>query len=110
MTHVEEEAATDGKTPFSSDVESLKKSIAQLRTDLTALVGTALSAGKTSAHVVKDHAAAAADGVKHKLNDLKDRGSHSAEAIEQKISENPLTSILIAFGVGYIMARMFSRK
>jgi ElaB/YqjD/DUF883 family membrane-anchored ribosome-binding protein len=103
-------AEAEARQAFSSDLESLKKSFAQLRSDLTSLVGNAVGAGKTSAHLVKEQAAAAADGVKHKLHDLKDHGSETAEAIERKISERPLASVLIAFGIGYVMARLISRK
>jgi ElaB/YqjD/DUF883 family membrane-anchored ribosome-binding protein len=112
MTNASEQDASDSeaKQAFSSDLESLKKSFAQLRTDLTGLVSSALGAGKTSAHIVKEQAAAAADGVKHKLHDLKDHGSETAQAFERKIAERPIASILIAFGVGYVVARMFSRK
>jgi ElaB/YqjD/DUF883 family membrane-anchored ribosome-binding protein len=112
MSTTNDEAAvgTDGKDALNSDFETLKRSFNQLRTDLTSLVGSALGAGKTSAHVVKDKAEAAVDGVKHQLHNLKDKGAESAEAIEQKISDHPLTSIVIAFGVGFMVARFLSRK
>jgi len=103
-------AEAEAKQAFSSDLESLKKSFAQLRTDLTSLVGTAVGAGKTSAHLMKEQAAAAAEGVKHKLHDLKDQGGETAEAFQRKIGERPLASVLIAFGVGYVVARFLSRK
>jgi ElaB/YqjD/DUF883 family membrane-anchored ribosome-binding protein len=113
MTHTEEHTTTadDGaKHAFSSDIESLKKSLAQLRTDVTSLLGTALNVGKTGAHVAKEQGAAAVDGVKHKIHDLKDKGAETAEAFEHKISDNPLTSVILAFGIGFILARIFSRK
>jgi ElaB/YqjD/DUF883 family membrane-anchored ribosome-binding protein len=95
---------------ISKEMENLKKSFAQLRSDLTSIVGSALGAGKSGAHVVKDHVDSVVDGAKNKLHDLKDKGAESAEAIEQKISDNPLVSVLIAFGVGFLLARIFTRK
>jgi ElaB/YqjD/DUF883 family membrane-anchored ribosome-binding protein len=95
---------------FSADMESLKKNFGQLRADLTQLVGTALGAGKTGAGALREKAHSAVDGVKHGLEGVRDRGSESIESLEKKIAERPLTSALIALGVGYMLGRLFSRR
>jgi ElaB/YqjD/DUF883 family membrane-anchored ribosome-binding protein len=112
MTTVEPQTTpgANSNDAISADMENLKKSFSQLRTDLTSLVGSALGAGKTGAHVVKEHAAAAVDGVKHKVSDLKDKGIETEKAVEHKIAEHPLTSVFIAFGIGFMLARFLSRK
>ncbi|HUB26487.1 MAG TPA: hypothetical protein VL992_13755 [Tepidisphaeraceae bacterium] len=112
MTNAEDPATTASPTDngISKELENLKKSFTQLRSDLTSLVGNALGAGKSGVHVVKDQANAVVDGAKSKLHDLKDKGAESAEAIEQKIADNPLISVLLAFGIGFLLARMFTRK
>jgi ElaB/YqjD/DUF883 family membrane-anchored ribosome-binding protein len=104
------EANSNSNDGISAEMEHLKKSFSQLRTDLTSLVGSALGAGKTGAHVVKEHATAAVDGVKHKVSDLKDKGVETEKAIEQKIADHPLASVVIAFGVGFMLARIITRK
>ena len=48
--------------------------------------------------------------MKNKIHNIKDKSVHSAEAIEGKIADHPVTSVLIAFGVGFMLARMFTRK
>jgi len=112
MTQTEEPTSADsnGNGAVAADLEVLKKSFAQLRTDLTSIVSNALGVGKSGAHLVKEQAAEAVDGVKNKLHSIKDKGVHSAEAIENKIADHPITSILVAFGVGFMLARMFNRK
>jgi len=95
---------------FNSDVESLKTSFNQLRHDLTHLVNSAMGVGKHGASAVKERAAGAVDGLKDRLHDLKDKGANSVDAVEQKISDHPLTTAMIAFGIGYVLGKMFSRK
>jgi ElaB/YqjD/DUF883 family membrane-anchored ribosome-binding protein len=108
------EAAVDPKDNFAADIESLKNSFSQLRSDLTNLVGNALGASKSGAGVVRERAAHVAanavDGLKNRFSDLKDKGAVGAEAVEEKIVENPIASALIAFGAGFILAKMLSRK
>ncbi|MGA2233114.1 MAG: hypothetical protein ABSH22_19605 [Tepidisphaeraceae bacterium] len=108
------DAGSDAKNNFAADIESLKSSFTQLRGDLTSLVGSALGAGKSGAFVAKDvakdHAVAAVEGIKHKIGDLKEKGVHTAQDFETTLGEHPLTTALIAFGAGFIIARLLSRK
>jgi ElaB/YqjD/DUF883 family membrane-anchored ribosome-binding protein len=104
------EVGTNGKDNFAGDIESLKTSFAQLRTDLTSLLGSAVGIGKSGASVVKEQAAHAVDGVKHRIDSLKEKGADSVEAVEEKISEHPLTVALVAFGIGYVLGKLLSRK
>jgi ElaB/YqjD/DUF883 family membrane-anchored ribosome-binding protein len=90
-------------TGFASDMESLKKSFAALRTDLMQLIDRGLVAGKSSAH----HAV---DGVKDAASGLKDKGADSVQAVEDHISEHPVASTVIAFAVGYVLGKLFSRR
>jgi len=95
---------------FAADIDGLKTSFSQLRSDLTSLLNNAVGISKTGATAVKEQAAHAVDGVKHRLEGLKEKGVDSAEAIESKLSEHPLTTIVIAFGVGYVLGKLLSRK
>ena len=112
MANVEETAkkvASDGKEFISNEVESLKKSFSQLRSDLTSLVGSAVVGAKSGAHIASEKAAAVADGVKHKIGDIKDAGIEKEKALEQKIADHPIASVVIAFGVGFYLARLLPR-
>lgn len=112
MTNVEETAkkiASDGKDFVASELETLKKSFSQLRTDLTSLVGSAVDGAKSGAHIAGEKAAAVADGVKNKIGDIKDKGMEKEKALEEKIADHPIASVVIAFGVGFYLARLLPR-
>ena len=80
-------------------------------TDRTSLAeGAGKSGAFVAKDVAKDHAVAAVEGIKHKIGDLKDKGVHTAQDFESTLSEHPLTTALIAFGAGFIIARLLSRK
>jgi ElaB/YqjD/DUF883 family membrane-anchored ribosome-binding protein len=111
-THTEHAAAVgpDSNGNFAADLESLKKSFGQLRSELTHLVGNAVGAGKSGAGALREKAHDAVDGVKHGLGAIREKGSESFESLEQKIAERPLTTALIALGVGYMLGKLFSRR
>jgi ElaB/YqjD/DUF883 family membrane-anchored ribosome-binding protein len=102
--------AADSNGNFAADIESLKKSFGQLRSELTNLVGNAFGAGKSGAGALREKAHDAVDGVKHGIGSLREKGSDSLQSIEDKIAERPLTTALIAFGVGYMLGKLFSRR
>jgi ElaB/YqjD/DUF883 family membrane-anchored ribosome-binding protein len=95
---------------LSRDLDGLKNSFAQMREDVTKLLEHALDTGKHGAGVVKDRASSAVSDVKDCLGEFKDRGVDSIEQIGQKIGENPLASTAIAFGIGFILAKLLSKR
>jgi hypothetical protein len=107
----EERIAGNGaKDTFAADIESLKHSFGQLRSDLTGLINNALGAGKSGSGVLREQVGSAAGELKEKIVGLKDKGAHSAEALEEKFSDHPLATALIAFGAGFIIAKILTRK
>jgi ElaB/YqjD/DUF883 family membrane-anchored ribosome-binding protein len=104
------EAGSNNKENFAGDIESLKHSFAQLRTDLTSLIGSAVGMGKSGATAVKERASHAVDDVRQRIDGLKEKGIDSVEAVEEKISEHALTTALIAFGIGYVLGKLMARK
>jgi ElaB/YqjD/DUF883 family membrane-anchored ribosome-binding protein len=102
------------KHDFASDMDGLKKSFAQLRTDLTQLIDHALVAGKTSAHVavggVRDAAAGVKDAAVGAASGIKEKSMDSAKAVEEHIAEHPIAATAIAFCAGYILGKLFSRR
>ena len=101
-----EESAADLK----SDFENLKSSLGQLREDVGKLLSGALGAGQHGAAAIRNQASDAVDGIKQRISGLKDKGADRLESVEQKIADHPLTSALIAFGVGYMLGKLFSRR
>jgi len=104
----------DARDKLSSDVAELKASFAKLRGDVMTLLsdtmGVGKSVGRTGAAVASDQASAAYDQVRNKVDDLKERGQEQMEVLSHKIEENPVTAALIALGVGFLVAKILSRK
>lgn len=101
--NVESTGETAVERDFTADIDALKTNFAQLRTDLNRLLNNALGIGKNSA-------SEAVDGLKNRVSDLKDKGADYAQSLEEKVAEHPATSLLLAIGVGFILAKWMSRK
>jgi ElaB/YqjD/DUF883 family membrane-anchored ribosome-binding protein len=104
----------EARDKLSADLAELRASFGKLRSDVMTLLhdamGVGKTAGRTSADVAKDQASAAYDTVKGKVEDLKDRGTEQMEVLSHKIEQNPMTSALIALGVGFLVAKILTRK
>jgi ElaB/YqjD/DUF883 family membrane-anchored ribosome-binding protein len=97
------EVKEESQERLAGDYEHLKSDFAKLRADVSKLLDHTLRGGRNGAGVVRDHAVAV-------VSDLKDRGADSIGAIEDKITERPLAAAAIAFGIGFILARILSKR
>ena len=105
---------TPNKTASSNeeptDLQSVINDIASLKHDIAILAGNL----KNSAlNATSDAARSAADQVSgeavHLYENLAARGDRSAKAISHQVEENPLMSLLLAFGLGFLGSRLLSR-
>lgn len=105
---------SDAKERLGSDYESLKNSFAQLRSDVTTILQNAVGAGKSAggsvAGTVSEQASGYVGQAKEQYNNLRDRGTQQVEQIGTQIGERPMTSALIAFGVGFLVAKILTRR
>jgi ElaB/YqjD/DUF883 family membrane-anchored ribosome-binding protein len=85
-------AVKDPASGHFSDFENLQLSFMQLREDVTKLLNDAVGTAKSGASAMKN------------------RGSESVEQVGEKISEQPLLSAAIVFGIGFIAAKLLSRR
>jgi len=92
------------------ELESLKSSFGQLRGDVMDLLSHAFGVGREGAGAAKEGASEAMEALKDRMKDLKARGSDGVSAVEKKIEENPIPAALIAFGVGYVLAKFLTRR
>lgn len=106
-TVVEEMEATTEAT-----MADLHKQMRAIQSDIASLTGTLKSYGKEQVGHMGEAARSAmnhaGDGVRLTAAEARMRGEHIAEEVEQTITRNPLTSVLVALGVGYV-AGMMSR-
>lgn len=104
------DAMSNTSERVSDEMDSLKSSFSQLKKDVADMVSNAVGAAKTGAESAKDGAVHVAGAMKDRLNDLKDRSAEHLHVVEEKIAENPLPAALIAFGVGFLIAKLFSSR
>ena len=96
-----------------NDLEQLKTDMAKLRADLAAIgdgvrkMGTE-AVGQTQAKV-KSAAQDALDEFQKKLNEAKSQGQKAVHDLEGEIKEKPLTSLAVAFGVGFVLSKLLDR-
>jgi ElaB/YqjD/DUF883 family membrane-anchored ribosome-binding protein len=98
------------KAAAQVDVGRLVDDLAALRTDFAAVVGQ-LKSGAV------DHASQQAEQLLGQLSDranalydtVSEQGTHSIEAVSEQIRARPITSVLLAFGLGFIASRMILR-
>lgn len=98
---------------FEKDLEQLKKDIAQLRADLSTIgegvrkISTE-AVGATQARV-KSVAQEALDEFQNKVNEAKSHGKKAMHDLEREIKDNPLISLAVAFGVGFVLSKFLDR-
>jgi dihydrodipicolinate synthase/N-acetylneuraminate lyase len=85
------------------ELERIKDDIAALRRDLAAAVesirGGAVGSVSGIAQQLTDEASAL-------YREVADRGNKATAALGQKVEEQPLTSVLVSFALGYIVSRL----
>lgn len=105
-------AAHDMESATEATMADLQNQMKAIQSDLASLTGTLKSYGAEQMQHMSAAARHAMDrageGMRMSAAEARQRGEHIAEEVEQTISRNPLTSVLVALGVGYV-AGMISR-
>lgn len=98
----------DAEAPAGFDV--IVDDIAALRRDFTALMGQMTSGALKSANDAAEHTVSElSDRVSHLYDSVATQGQRSAKAIGKQVEEQPMMSVLIAFGIGFLASRLLSR-
>lgn len=96
--------------PIRKELDALKADIAQLRTDIggltSALKGAATDKVSSTKADAQQRVQGAWEDIERKLNDVLDQGRASVGAVEDKITEHPAGSMMTAFGLGFIIAKL----
>jgi ElaB/YqjD/DUF883 family membrane-anchored ribosome-binding protein len=104
------EKAENNANRVNDDLENIKSSFNQLREDVAGLLGQAFGLGKHGAGAAREAGVDAMEALKDRLGDLKGQGMKRVETFERKIEDNPLPAALIAFGIGFVIAKVLSRR
>jgi ElaB/YqjD/DUF883 family membrane-anchored ribosome-binding protein len=88
-------------------LDDIKSDLRQLRSDFVGLV-------KTLKDEAGERAASAASEVKErmgeKLSEAREYGEKVGKQLQTTIEEKPLASVLVAFGVGFLMGKLMDRR
>jgi ElaB/YqjD/DUF883 family membrane-anchored ribosome-binding protein len=101
------------KAEYQKDLDNLKNDLSQLRTDLAELVSSVKELGKQSASGARNRAQ---EEFEHRAQQASDayqaarsQANEAAEHVQHSIEERPFTAAAIAFGVGVVVGKLFSR-
>lgn len=116
---------SDARDRLASDFDQLKSNFVQLKDDVGTILKNALGAGKSGVSGAKDQAGSTAsayydqargtassyyDQAKGAYEDYRGRGQQQVENVGETITEHPLASAAIAFGVGFVLAKILTKR
>lgn len=92
------------------ELDALKNDIAQLRKDIAGLTSAVkdVASEKVDATTsqAREKVGSAWEDIERKLNEVLGQGRETVRTVEQKIGEHPGGSILAAFGIGFLVAKL----
>lgn len=98
----------------NAELEAVKADLAQLRGDVSDLLQAVREQGQER---VRDRATQARDDVQSAFEEgmdtlnrgyrrVRDQGERRAEEAEELVGNHPLTSVVAAFGIGFVIAKL----
>lgn len=94
-----EDAAT---REFQAEMAALRNDLAALRHDLAAIAHTATRKAAQGPEFISDT-------VRQKAEEIGEKGADIASSVGRRIEERPLASVAVAFGVGFVLAKLMHR-
>ncbi|HKI73064.1 MAG TPA: SIMPL domain-containing protein [Pseudomonadales bacterium] len=98
------------ETNLHEEFETLKEDVAKLRTDVGDLLSVlkAMGAEKVgdARESLDDELARRREELRAALKGARARGEHAAEALEGEITDHPMSSVIAAFGMGFLIAKL----
>ncbi len=92
------------------ELDTLKADIAQLREDIGGLTDAVKQVAAAKAENARTQAEEKArdawEDIEEKLTSILDEGRETVAGMEEQISRHPGGSLLTAFGIGFIIARL----
>lgn len=96
--------------PIQKELDALKADIAQLRKDISGLTAAVKEVASQKASSTKENAQQRVQGawedIERKLDEVLNQGQATVGDIEDRITQHPAGSMLTAFGLGFIIAKL----
>lgn len=95
------------------DIEDLARQIHELQSDLAGLADTIKAVGSEQVDHASDMFSEAVEHAKSTVRmsaaEARERGEQIAEDVESAIGRNPFGAVLIAAGIGFVVANLLRR-
>jgi ElaB/YqjD/DUF883 family membrane-anchored ribosome-binding protein len=95
---------------LQQELDTLKEDVAKLRTDVQSLTKALKDLGLEKVQGVRSTLAeeilAARGELQRRVGHARDYGRRAVDSLEEEIGEHPLPSLLGAFGIGFVLARL----
>lgn len=95
---------------LKKEMEQLRSDFASLRADVAELTKVLKNVGVNKAESIKDSVEEELDmyrkALREKLAEARSRGYEAKEKVDDQIATHPYTSLLTAFGVGFVLAKV----
>ena len=92
------------------EIQVLKDDVSKLRSDVADLVAMLKDLGLSKVHETRenleDELREQREKLRAEFNRARERGKSAVDDFEQQVGMHPLGSLLTAFGIGYIIARL----
>lgn len=107
---VEDEA----KSNAHGDLDQLKSDLTKLRGDMGQVISSMVGLSRRRASTAREAAQSGIDQGIEQLHRryrlMRRRTNRAADSLAETLSERPLTSVAVAFGVGMLLGKIISRK
>lgn len=107
-------ASSPSSKAVESDMEQVRADLAQLREDMAAVAESVVALGRGRVRRARDRATEAKDEgldrLRDLLVDLRERGEAVEGRVESEIQDRPWTSVLAAFGLGFVLGKLMDRS
>lgn len=91
---------------FAADMERIRADLSKLREDFSGLFHVALDLGRSQAGTAKERLEAGIRELKKAATSVKQTGNAAVEGVQHRVASKPLTSLVLAFGVGLVLGAM----
>ncbi len=88
---------------LKADFAALNRTVSDLANDVRSLLAALVKDGEEK---TRSSVHDSVEGLKQRLDDIRSGGQHYVDAAENQIGQHPYTSLLTAFGIGFIVAKL----